>query len=169
MRSAIDWTTKAYESTARLVHASFVHLDWWVPMNTALLGVLLAFSTHSTPDRPQPWSFVQSVGGIKVGSAVRRNGGWILPMEADVSGLKAVTRMPSALNSGLSCRETSAVVRDTAIFIAVVTGAAGTGKRATCPPAELGSIPPGTYSVFYGEPGAEAVLLREISIEIQGK
>ncbi|HVN40943.1 MAG TPA: hypothetical protein VMW19_22490 [Myxococcota bacterium] len=48
------------------------------------------------------WDFVQSVGGIRVGDATRLEDGAVdVALECDVSGSKAITHQPEALNSGI--------------------------------------------------------------------
>ena len=66
-----------------------------------------------------------------------------------------------ALHSALVCLKTKAEVRDQTIVLQVDTGVFRSGKSALCPPAELGPIAPGDYTVVYGD---EAQPLGRVSI-----
>ena len=116
------------------------------------LAVILLLSVAACSDTIggiASWKFVQSVGGLSIGDPVRDALGWTLPVRANVSGLTKVTVQPTSLNSGIACLETRAMVEGSTIFISIVTGAAGVGRVARCPPAVLGQLAPGRYSVVY--------------------
>ncbi len=112
---------------------------------------------------PRNWSFVQSVGGIEVESPIQVQGAWVLPVRGDVSGLQAITVKPAGLNSGIACY-TQATVEGASIFITVSTSVAGGDRVARCPPANLGSLPPGLYTVLYRGPNEAPVELRVVSV-----
>src|SRR4029077_17489159 len=112
----------------------------------------------------QNWAFVESVGGLTVSDPVRVEGQWLLPVQADVAGLESFSSKDTTLNSALACSKVAATVRGTNIFLAIVTGVAGPGASARCPPAKLGSLPPGDYNVFYRGPDNVAVRIRTVSI-----
>lgn len=112
---------------------------------------------------PRTWGFVQSVGGIEVGSPTQVGGAWVLPIHGNVSGLQTITVKPMELNSGLACY-TRATVEGASIYITVATGVAGSGRIAQCPSANLGSLAPGHYTVLYRGPNEEPVELRVVSI-----
>jgi hypothetical protein len=112
----------------------------------------------------QGWSFVQSVGGIKLEAPKKVAGAWALPVSVNVSGLKATALQPTVLNSGLACEATHAVVEGTSIYIGIVTGIAGPGKSAACPSAKLGTLAPGQYTVFYRGASEGPVHVGEVAI-----
>ena len=131
-----------------------------------LVSLALATAVHAGE---RPWSFVQSVGGMSIGtpapvaatSSFSRTQHWQLPVHADVSGRTNVTHPSKALHSALVCLKTKAEVRDQTIVLQVDTGVFRSGKSALCPPAELGPIAPGDYTVVYGD---EAQPLGRVSI-----
>jgi hypothetical protein len=110
---------------------------------TALCGVAPALA------KPVDLAFVNSVGGIKISSPRRDEKGWVLPVEANVAGLKTVTTSPTRLNSGLICEKTSARVVDQIVYVTVHTGPARGMKSPDCPAAPLGNIEEGDYDVYY--------------------
>ncbi len=117
------------------------------------LLVIVAFAcTSCGTTEPRSWDFVQSVGGIQVGTPlISEVGGWVLPVVADVSGTKKVTVAPTTNNSGLVC-DTKASVEGQAIYVTVSTALPEGTRTASCPFAGLGKIPYGTYSVLYRGP-----------------
>ena len=98
---------------------------------------------------PASWKFLQSVGGLTIAEPQRVSGGWVLPVQADVSGLTRASARPTTLNSGIACLETRASVEGSTIALSIVTGLAGSGRNAQCPAANLGQLTPGRYSVIY--------------------
>ena len=127
---------------------------------------LLTASAHASE---RDWAFMQSVGGMAIEAPVRvapsssmhKTARWQLPVRADVSGLTAVTRPPSSLNSALACTQTKAELRGHMIALRVLTGLMRSGLSSVCPPADLGAIAPGNYRVVYGQ---EAQPLGELHI-----
>lgn len=109
---------------------------------------VMSSAARSTRD----WQFVQSVGGIAVGNPQRdANGEVHLPVDCDVSGLRAVSTSPSAINSGIACEAPAVVVRGRSVYIAVVTSLPSEKSgSAGCPDAHLGALAPGKYAVFHG-------------------
>jgi len=124
----------------------------------------LAFVAPPTFADEQRWDFVQSVGGLKLEAPSKAAGVWLLPLVVDVSGLKAVTRKPSSLNSGIACEKSSAVVEGANIYVSIVTGIAGPGKSPSCPSAKLGALAAGKYRVFYRGPSENPVQVGVVSI-----
>lgn len=97
------------------------------------------------------WEFMQSVGGLTIGSPERHDDAtWSLPVNCNVSGLRAFTVKPAGANSGLVWADTIVEVGRNKIYITIEKGV-GTlaGNSGVCGPAGLGSIKAGTYSVFY--------------------
>jgi hypothetical protein len=111
---------------------------------------------------PRDWGFVASVGGIAVGSAYQTEKGWFLPVHANVSGLEAVTSKPTQINSGLICENVAARLSGNVITLTLYSGVARDGYSSSCPPAALGSLPPGNYHVIYQSPGDEPHLIGEV-------
>jgi hypothetical protein len=126
--------------------------------------IALALLTRSAFAEQRSWLFVQSVGGIEVGTLLKKETGWVLPVRSDVSGLRAVTVKPTALNSGLSCRRIEATIEGNAIFLTIDTGVAGGGRSSVCPSALLGHPRAGKYLVFYRSPNEKPVPIGEVSI-----
>lgn len=110
--------------------------------------LLLPLTAHADE---QNWQFVQSVGGLSVGVPTHGAEGWILPIQADVSGLKKITIQPTVINSGIVCEKVKAEVEESNIYLTLVTGIPGLfSKNAQCPSASLPpSTAPGKYTVYY--------------------
>jgi len=109
----------------------------------------------SAPSEMRDWVFVRSVGGLRYGTATRQTDGQVLlPLEADVSGLKAFTEPPTAVNSGVVCKGWRATVRERTVRITLDAGIAGIGgKNARCPSeVKLGKLEPGHYALVYADP-----------------
>lgn len=85
---------------------------------TASCSTLAGFVTSSHVD----WSFVQTVGGMKVGNPQPiSKGSWSIPIECDVSGLTTVTTKPTTLNSSLVVKNVKCMTKQDRILIWVVT------------------------------------------------
>jgi hypothetical protein len=115
----------------------------------------------------QPWSFVRSVGGVRLGIPIRQgNGTVILPVEADVSGLKHFSVTPTALNAGLVCSKWRARVTGFNVSICVETSlpmAGATDSR--CPSTiDLGDVKTGGYGVAYVGPDNVAQELGRLNV-----
>ncbi|MEO8677215.1 MAG: hypothetical protein ABI569_16685 [Casimicrobiaceae bacterium] len=110
------------------------------------------------------WASVQSVGGIAIETPIQSPSGWSLPVRANISGAEQITVKPTALSSALVCRQAAAVVEGRNVYLTIVSGLAGGGRSARCPPSHLGVLTPGRYRVFYRGPNEEPHLLGEVSI-----
>jgi hypothetical protein len=119
----------------------------------ALLLVLspLAAFAGILPER-QTWAFMQSVGGISIGSPYRDGTGFSVPLSCDVSGLKKITVQPAMLNSALAADDVDVVVTDRVIYLTVVTTPVSRNKSPLCKPALLGDLSSGEYQVIYRDP-----------------
>ena len=126
-------------------------------------AVLAAAHTLALADTAN-WNFIQSVGGLSLKQPAKTPAGWLLPVQADVSGLNKVTVQPTLLNSGVACANTRANVEGSVIILSVITSVAGGGSSSQCPPAKLGSIAPGTYAVRYRGGDKSDIALGEIVI-----
>jgi len=95
----------------------------------------------------QPWSFMQSVGGIRVTGAERLPDGSVsLDVDCDVSGLRAVTVRPTTLNSAIGVGGVAVKRRESTLILSVHGAAQAT---CTCPHPTLRSLPAGEYAVAY--------------------
>lgn len=129
-----------------------------------LISSLFGAAGCSFAGEPQGWGFVQSVGGIEVGTPTKTDGFWVLPVRSDVSGLQAITVKPTTLNSGLACAGIKASIKSASIYLTVITSAASPSSSSQCPSAQLGALSPGNYSVFYLGPNEKPVQLRVVAI-----
>lgn len=123
-------------------------------MNSVFIKAL-CFLPLAICSEPRDWSFVQSVGGIALGSSSFQEGSWSLSIRVNVSGLEQITAKPTLQNSDLACTRTEARVKGDAIYITIDTGLIREGYSAACPSAALGNVPGGRYKVFYKSPGGE--------------
>ena len=112
----------------------------------------------------QPWSFVESVGGLRVDLPVLKSGHWYLPVLADVSGLHDFGAKPTAMNSGLACSGVEARVVPPNVYLTLRTGIAGFKASSRCPDAQLGVPPRGRYQVLYRSPDGKTNRIGEIEI-----
>ena len=123
---------------------------------------LVAFAAGSSRD----WQFVQSVGGIALGTPQRDGRGHILlPIRCDVSGTQTITVRPTAMNSALVCEPPIIRVRSSSVLLTVRTSIPS--KRypsASCPDADLGPLTSGAYSVVYASPDGSQHPLGSIQI-----
>jgi len=131
-------------------------------MRLLLLTSALLSSTAFA--KGENWQFVQSVGGLSLGVPERQARAWVLPVQADVSGLASVKRQAVALNSALACVHMQAVVEGRNIFLTVVTGLVRQGSSSRCPSVLLDASLQGHYKVFYRGPDEAPVELSEIEL-----
>jgi len=130
----------------------------------ALLALCALFGAGAARADPQGWSFIRSVGGLRVGEPIRVNGLWRLPVRANVAGIETFTNRPTLQNPFLKCSAVSAVIEGHGIFLTIETAVQRSGGSARCAPALLGHAPPGSYTVFYRSPDEPTVRLREVRI-----
>lgn len=136
------------------------------PMKRIALYLLIATLPVPALADSEGWSFIQSVGGLAVGTPSHSAVGWVLPVRADLSGLKTITAKPTTLNSTLVCERTDAAIEGRNIYITIVSALAHPKTSSRCPPATLGEISAGKYNVFYRGPGETPVYLGEVSLEL---
>jgi hypothetical protein len=111
------------------------------------------------------WEFIQSVGGIAIGTPTLINHEWLLPIECNVSGLKTITVKPTMLNSGLVWADTEVRIKDSEIHISIETALTGMGgKSSSCGPAELGTLKSGKYIIKYLSPDMSTNYIGEVDI-----
>jgi hypothetical protein len=95
----------------------------------------------------EPWSFIESVGGIRVAGAQRNeDGGVTLDLDCDVSGLRTITTPPTVVNSALGVRRVDVERRDSILIVSIHVTVQATS---TCPHPTVRSLPPGEYAVVY--------------------
>lgn len=83
-----------------------------------------------------------------------------------VSGLTTVTQKPTLMNSGLTVRKIDLKRNGTQIIIRVVTQVAEKGTHAgPILYADIDSLPPGKYQVYYETGGDTGKKLGEIEIK----
>ncbi len=141
-------------------------LIFWETGQLKTLVFCMVFISLPIFAQEQGWSFVQSVGGIRIEAPVKVAGVWTLPLTTNVSGLETVTNSPTVLNSGLVCKATHAVVEGFNIYISIVTDYAGEGKSAVCSSAKLGALLPGEYTIFYRRTNENPVYLGKVAVGV---
>ncbi len=101
------------------------------------------------------WKFVQSVGGLTIGTPNRdEHKHVILPVHCNLA----------AKYSGLACDLPTVHVHSTNVFLTVCTILPGK-RDANCPPADLGKLTGGDYSVFYLNPDGTQEPLGHIHVQ----
>ena len=160
--SASDPKRTSRRPSCRLVRP--VYQEVRAMIRLALLIAMLSVASCSVVADQRDWDFVQSVGGIAFDSPVQGSGGWILPVQADVSGIRPITVKPTLLNSALACKSVEASVDGRVIYLTLVTGVVSQRRTPICPAAELGWLDPGSYSVIYRGPDRNAVSIGEVVV-----
>lgn len=111
------------------------------------------------------WAFVQSIGGMALGTPYRTASGVILPVSVDVSGLKTITRKPRLMNSGLALKDIVVRRQGHTLGIALVTTVASdANQRRSSTDLSLGDLEAGRYAVVYAEPNGGRVDIGEIIV-----
>ena len=115
------------------------------------------------------WQFVQSVGGIALGTPTRDRRGYVLlPVRCDVSGTQTITRHPTTMNSVLVCEPPSLRIHSGTVFLTIRTSVASSrNSDSRCPVADLGALPGGAYSVIYRSPDGSQQPIGSIEIPRQ--
>ena len=126
-----------------------------VMTSRVVLVLLLMLTACEAQAESQNWNFVGSVGGMRVGNAVRQHDGAVsLSVEADVSGLQRFSDTPTTMNSALACSKWHAHVatQNVELYLeTLVAGVGATGSR--CPRTiDLGPVKAGSYRVVYVGP-----------------
>jgi len=113
----------------------------------ALAGNLDAGLPGLLTKKHQDWSFIESVGGMKVALVDKT-----LAVECDVSGLKTITVKPTMVNSGMGVRQLKYSRSKNSIRISLITSVLEKGMKTRTGSIDLANYPPGTYSVVYLNP-----------------
>ena len=114
-----------------------------------LLLILLISSCTSATSQERSWSFIQSIGGIKIGQAYKDNDTYYLPIQVDVSGLQEITTKPTMLNSALMCSRTGHLIKDNEIHISIFTALINDTASKNCKAVPLINVKEGVYAVYY--------------------
>jgi hypothetical protein len=130
----------------------------------SLAALLVGVAYSACSGERRDWAFVQSVGGMALGTPYRNASGVMLPVAVDVSGLRAITTTPRIVNSGLALKEIAVWREGRTLGLALITTVAGPGARTTSGDLELGPLEPGRYTVVYPEPDGRRVELGEIAV-----
>ena len=147
---AESWPNKTLGAHTRTVKRKFTWLV--VVVGLFLVGAAIQPS-YAWPffDTKRDWQFVQSVGGLAIGSPRRDDRKHvILPIRCSLAG-DTVTRKPTTGYSGLAFDTPIVRVSSTNVFLTFRTTLPGK-RDAQCPPADLGKIAGGDYAVFYRNP-----------------
>jgi hypothetical protein len=110
------------------------------------------------------WAFVQSVGGMALGTPYQTPEGVKLPVRVDVTGSRTITTPPTALNSGLAIKEIRVRRNGSNVRLELLTAVAGKGSSSSSRDVLLGNLEPGRYAIQYAEPNGGTVALGEIRV-----
>jgi len=114
-----------------------------------LLLLLLASSCVAATSQERSWSFIQSVGGIKIGQPYKEQDTHYLPIKTDVSGLQKITTKPTMLNSALMFSRTGHLIKGNEIHISIYTSLINDTATKNCKSIPLLNIKEGNYAVYY--------------------
>lgn len=114
----------------------------------------------SLSSETRDWGFVQSVGGM----AVSMTDPVTLDVDADVSGLRAVTVKPTIINSALAVRRLDHRIEGNTIYLTLVTGLIDKGMSTSCGSIDLSDTPPGRYTVTYLDPDGTTHHIGEVTV-----
>lgn len=138
---------------------------WVKRLATIFLLAYPALGHGALSGTERTWTFMQSVGGIAVGTPEKEKEEWLLPVFCDVSGLKQFTVEPTSVNSALVWVGTKAKVVGWDILITIETGVADfSGNGTTCGAARLRSIKEGAYRVIYQDPDGSTHPVGQVEI-----
>ncbi len=115
----------------------------------------------------ESWSFVESVGGIAIGELSKNQQDEVyLNVLCDVSGLTAITKPPTTMNSALVVKRINKKINGNELYLSISTGLA-TKENTTskCTGVNLGHISQGDYRVFYSGSEREKHLLGKINVK----
>jgi hypothetical protein len=111
------------------------------------------------------WAFVQSVGGMALGTPYRTAKGLMIPVSVDVSGLRRITTEPRLMNSGLALQKVAVRREGLTLGLALMTTIASRANQQTSSgDLFLGDLEPGRYAVVYAEPNGGRVAMGEITV-----
>ena len=127
-----------------------------------ILWILFISLTRSSKD----WSFIQTVGGIKIEKPLETEDGFYLPVICNVSGRDSVTVKPKGINSALFCLKTKTLINGNKIYLTVITGYSLFEKLDfKCKAVKIEKLKPGNYKVFYKDKESSEHQIGEFSID----
>ena len=121
---------------------SYMLITFWACMTAGDAGLAGWLSQER-----REWSFIESVGGMKVTVHNRR-----LDVACDVSGTRRITKKPTMVNSGIGVSKVEWTRAGTAIRLTVVTSVFEKGMSSSCGSIDLSGLPSGSYLVEYLDP-----------------
>ena len=78
-----------------------------------ILIAIISWTSFITLTRnSRDWTFIQTVGGIKIEKPLETEDGFYLPVICNVSGQDFVTVKPTGMNSALFCLKTKTTIND---------------------------------------------------------
>lgn len=124
-------------------------------------------SSFLAPSHVATWSFMQSVGGMRVGSPEKKEkNSWLLPVICDVSGLTTITQKPTAINSGLVVTQVPHRIEGNEIHISVALNTPlNKSGSSRCKDIVLSGIKPASYNVLYAEPNKATHAIGTIKLQ----
>ena len=152
-------------------------------MTAALLALLLAAPAQGAPEQEDAfadthlsWRQLGDLGGLALGVPYRdRSEKWILAVDCNVAGARAVSQAPSRRAPDQGVRRVSAEIQGERIYIWVLSAEPRQGPPdPECRGAFLGYPHAGSYQVFYREPRGEqrpigTALVPEYRLGIPGR
>ena len=112
------------------------------------------------------WTFIQTVGGIKIEKPLETEDGFYLPVICNVSGQDFVTVKPTGMNSALFCLKTKTTINDNKIYLTVIRGCAIFEKLdCKCKAVRIGKLKIGNYKVFYQDKESNEHQIGEFTID----
>jgi len=130
----------------------------------SLLLLLISTSCSAVESTERDWSFVKSVGGLKIGKPYKELNIHYLPIKVDVSGLQEITTKPTMLNSALMCSRTGLLIKGNEIYISIYTSLINETAGNNCKSIPLLGIREGKYTVYYSATNTEKHKLGSITI-----
>jgi len=131
-----------------------------------LLAIILCISLNLLTRKTADWSFIQSVGGIKIEKPLETEDGYYLPVTCNVSGWDSITIKPTVVNSAIFCIKTKATVDENKIYLTVIKGISiFGGNDSKSKSVRIGSLKKGNYKVYYKDKLKNQYPVGEFTIE----
>jgi len=132
-----------------------------------ILIAIISWTSFITLTRnSRDWTFIQTVGGIKIEKPLETEDGFYLPVICNVSGQDSVTVKPTGMNSALFCLKTKTIINDNKIYLTVITGYALFEKLdCKCKAVRIGKLKIGNYKVFYQDKESNEHQIGEFTID----
>lgn len=135
------------------------------PTRSLLLLLTLLVALPAAAQESAGWDFIESLGGLRVGAPEPlEEGGWRLPLECDLTGLRRITTTPTALNTTLVIDRIDWRLEEQDLLISLsLKGSPYATDESRCQPLTLTELRPGNYLVHYAD-GARRIALGEINL-----